>query len=108
MRPFVHLPDHFTHQARNRFRGGVKAAMVSSAEPPAEGYILKLSVVLSLRGALRQACPERSRRAQDKLRDEAISFGVSVQRCHCEERSDEAISTVDGHCALEIASLRSQ
>ena len=31
------------------------------------GYIPKLSVVLSLRGALRQA--------QDKLRDEAISFG---------------------------------
>ena len=30
---------------------------------------------MSLRGALRQACPERSRRAQDKLRDEAISFG---------------------------------
>ena len=48
--------------------------------------------------------------------------GVSVQRCHCEEpkqchserseepqRSvaggDEAISTVDGNCTLEIASL---
>jgi hypothetical protein len=47
------------------------------------GCISKLSVVLSLRGALRQACPERSRRAQDKpctersecVRDEAISFG---------------------------------
>jgi hypothetical protein len=34
----------------------------------------RLRVIVSLRGALRQACPERSRRAQDKLRDEAISF----------------------------------
>jgi hypothetical protein len=33
----------------------------------------RLRVIVSLRGTLRQACPERSRRAQDKLRDEAIS-----------------------------------
>ena len=34
----------------------------------------RLRVIVSLREALRQACPERSRRAQDKLCNEAILF----------------------------------